>query len=74
MNLLQDEKDLDLIVVATVEEYGRRHHMTTEQVAALFSRSGLFDLLRSQYDVLHTLDLNEGADFIEQYLEGTEDA
>lgn len=71
MALSQNEKDSDLIVVAVAEEYGRRHQMAMSDVTALFAREGLFDLLRSQYDVLHTLDLDEGADFIDQYLEGS---
>lgn len=66
--LTQDEKDLDLMVVATVEEYGRRHGLDTDQVVALFRERGIFEQLRAQYDVLHMLDLDEGADFVDQYL------
>lgn len=70
MSLSQDEKDCNLIVVAVTEEFGRRHDMSTTDVLDLFSKHDLFNLLRSQYEVLHTLDLDEGADFLDEYLEG----
>lgn len=70
MALFQNERDSDLIVVAVAEEYGRRHQMAMADVTALFAREKIFDVLRSQYDVLHTLDLDEGANFVDQYLGG----
>ncbi|NHM16567.1 DUF3791 domain-containing protein [Eggerthellaceae bacterium zg-887] len=69
MLLEQNERDAHLIGVVAAEEYARRHDMTTAQTVDLFSREGVFDRLRSQYDVLHTLDLGEGAQFAADYLE-----
>jgi len=65
----QKERDLNLIVVATAEEYGLRHHMPVKEVLCLFERYGITDLLRSQYEVLHMMDLSEGADFAESVLQ-----
>lgn len=69
---IQDERDANLIVVATVEEYGRRHQMSTKDVIKLFNDHHLVELIRSQYDVLHMLDLGEGASFVEDVLKGGE--
>ncbi|MCD8049735.1 MAG: DUF3791 domain-containing protein [Clostridia bacterium] len=64
----QKEKDSDLIVVAAAEEYAERNNMPVGDVLKLFAEKGIFALLRSQYDVLHTLDLGEGAEYVEAYL------
>lgn len=66
----QEEREANLIVVATVEEYSLRHHMPVKEVLALFERYHIGNLLRSQYEVLHTMDLDEGADFAEAVLQG----
>lgn len=67
----QDKKDADLIIVAAVEEYGWRHKMPSKDVIKLFRKHGILKLIRSQYDVLHMLDLGEGALFAEDILNGT---
>lgn len=64
----QDKKDADLIVVAAVEEYGWRHKMSSQDVIKLFNEHGILKLIRSQYEVLHMLDLGEGALFAEEIL------
>ena len=65
----QEERDANLIVVATVEEYGLRHHMPVKEVLSLFERNNIVALLRSQYEVLHMMDLSEGANFAESVLQ-----
>ena len=65
----QKEKDTNLIIVATIEEYGLRHNMEVLDVLELFKQKDIIPLLRSQYDVLHTMDLSEGVDFVESFLE-----
>lgn len=62
------EKEADLIVVATAEEFGYKKNMEVKDVLQLFQEKGIFALLRSQYDVFHTMDLSEGAEFVESYL------
>ena len=63
-----DARDADLIVVASVEEFGARHDMPSDKVVALFKENGIMRLLRDHYDVLHTQDLGEGASFAEDWL------
>ncbi|MCI9196919.1 MAG: DUF3791 domain-containing protein [Lachnospiraceae bacterium] len=66
----QRERDADLIVVAAVEEYGLRHRMPVKDVLSLFKKNDIMDLIRSQYEVLHMMDLSEGADLAESVLRG----
>lgn len=68
----QEEREANLIVVAAVEEYGLRHHMPVKEVLSLFERHHIVDLLRSQYEVLHMMDLSEAANFAESVLQGAE--
>lgn len=58
----------NLIVVATVEEYARRHNLTTENTIKLFNKHHIFPAIREQYEVLHMLDLDEGASLAEDLL------
>ena len=67
----QRERDMNLIMVATVEEYGRRHQMKTHEVLSLFRMKGITKMLRAQYEVLHMMDLSEGADMVEDLLNGS---
>lgn len=64
----QDTKDCNLIVVAAVEEYAQKHQMKTEQVLQLFNQHNIIPAIRSQYAVLHMLDLDEAALFAEDRL------
>lgn len=66
----QEERDSNLIVVATVEEFGLRHQMPVKEVLSLFKQYNIIALLRSQYEALHMMDLSEGADFAESILQG----
>lgn len=64
-------RDTNLIIIAAVEEYGLRHNMPAKDVLALFHKHNIVNLLRSQYEVLHTMDMSEGADFAESVLRET---
>jgi len=65
-----DEKtrDENLLVVAAVEGYSRRHHMPARDVIRFFSRTGLLQLIRANYPALHTQSLDESVDFAEDVL------
>jgi hypothetical protein len=56
------------MVVAAVEGYSFGHGMDEKDAFDLFSRHDLFDLLRSQYDTLHTQSLDESVSFAEDIL------
>lgn len=58
----------NLIIVSTVEEYALKHQMSASDVLHLFSKYNIQSILRSQYEVLHMLDLSESLEFVENYL------
>lgn len=58
----------NLIIVSTVEEYALKHNMDVSDVLRLFSKYNVLRILRSQYDVLHMMDLGESLDFVENFL------
>lgn len=66
--MTQTEMDKNLIVVAAVEGYALKHSLNTQDVLKKFQQFGILDLLRSQYDVLHTQDLEESVSFAEDVL------
>lgn len=66
--LEQDNKDNNLIVIAAVEGYAQKHNMETAAVLQLFNEHNILPLIRSQYAVLHMLDLDEAEIFAEDML------
>lgn len=58
----------NLIIVSTTEEYALKHGMNVADVLRLFSVHKIQELIRSQYEVLHMLDLNESLDMVEAIL------
>ena len=47
------------VIPAWVEGYARKHSMDEKTVFEIFHKFNLLHLLRSQYEVLHTQDLDE---------------
>ncbi|MDR1212923.1 MAG: DUF3791 domain-containing protein [Propionibacteriaceae bacterium] len=68
-----DEKtrDENLLVVAAVEGYSRRHHVPARETIRTFAREGLLRLIRDNYPVLHSQSLDESVDFAEDVLART---
>ncbi len=64
----KQKQESDLIFVITTENYATRHKMSILNVLKLFSKKNIYNLLRSQFEVLHTLDFNESLEFVEDYL------
>jgi hypothetical protein len=62
------EIDKNLIVVAAIEGYSFKHSLPTNVVYELFKKNKIIDLLRSQYEVLHTQSMDEGVLFAEDIL------
>ena len=56
------------MVVTAVEGYSFEYGMNEKDVFDLFSRHNVFNLLRSQYDTLHTQSLDESVSFAEDVL------
>ena len=62
------KRDENLMVVTAVEGYSFEYGMDEKDVFDLFSRYNVFNLLRSQYDTLHTQSLDERVSFAEDVL------
>jgi hypothetical protein len=56
------------MIVAAVEGYAQQHNMEAGDVFMLFLRHNINGLIRSQYEALHTQDLDESASFAEDIL------
>ena len=65
----QDIKDCNFLVIAAVEGYAHKHGLTVADVIKLFNRHDIISVIRSQYSVLHMLDLDEAEEFAEDMLE-----
>lgn len=64
----REEQEKNLIVVTAVEEYSRSHRIPVHDVLVLFARHKVSDILRSQYETLHTLDFAESEQYAEAIL------
>ena len=68
MRELSREDDEKLIYVSTVEEYSFRHDLPVCDVLRLFKRNNIDKLLKTQYEVLHTLDISDSVSMVESIL------
>ena len=64
----QDIKDCNFLVIAAVEGYDQKHGLTVADVITLFNQHDIISAIRSQYSVLHMLDLDEAEGFAEDLL------
>ena len=64
----QDSKDCNFIVIAAVEGYAQKHGLTVADVIKLFNQHDIISAIRSQYAILHMLDLDEAEGFAEDLL------
>ncbi|MDR1873784.1 MAG: DUF3791 domain-containing protein [Synergistaceae bacterium] len=56
------------MIVAAIEGYSFQHNIEAKDAFDLFRQYGVFDLIRSQYDTLHTQSLDESISFAEDVL------
>jgi len=66
--MTQETIDQNLMIVAAVEGYARKHSVTAAEAFALFKRNDLFSLIRSCYESLHTQGIDESLAFAEDVL------
>lgn len=64
----QNEKDKNLLVVTAIEGFAEKHRLSEEKVYEKFSRYGIIDLVRAEYDTLHTQPLEETVQFVEDVM------
>ena len=62
------ERDQNLMLVYAVEGYSQRHNIPEKDVISLFKKYGINDLIRKNYEALHTQDLDESISFAEDVL------
>ena len=62
------ERDQNLMLVYAVEGYSYQHNMPEKDVITLFRKHGINDLIRRNYNALHTQDLDENISFAEDVL------
>ena len=62
------ERDQNLMLVYAVEGYSQRHNLPEKEVISLFRKYGINDLIRKNYNALHTQDLDESISFAEDVL------
>ena len=60
--------DENLLVVVAVEEYARRHKITSHETLGIFLKYGITESIRQCYDTLHTQDIYECVSFAEDIL------
>jgi hypothetical protein len=62
------EKDQNLMLVAAADGYAWRHGMPVGTTLDLFRQYGISQILRENYETLHTQSLDESALFAEDVL------
>ena len=66
--IANSRNDANMLVVVAVEEYSKRHKISSYETLCLFLEYGITDAIRSCYDTLHTQDLYECVAFAEDIL------
>ena len=67
------EHDQNLMLVYAVEGYSQRHNLPEKDVISLFQKYGINNLIRKNYNTLHTQDLDESISFAEDVLSWKKD-
>ena len=66
--MTETERDQNLMLVYAVEGYSHRHNLSEKDVLSLFREHGISNLIRKNYDALHTQGLDESISFAEDIL------
>jgi len=62
------KRDLNLLFVYAVEGFSHRHNLAEKDVLILFRKHGINELIRRNYNTLHTQDIDESISFAEDIL------
>ena len=68
----QTEMDKNLLVVTAIQGYAENHHISESEAYEKFSKHDMLNLIRSQYEALHTQSLEETVDFAEDVMKRCE--
>ena len=69
MHEISREDDEKLIYVSTVEEYALRHRLRVCDTLRLFKKNSIEKILKSQYEVLHMMEISDSVSLVENVLE-----
>ena len=69
----QTEMDKNLLVVTAIQGYAENHHISESEAFDKFSMHNIQNLIREQYDALHTQSLEETIDFAEDMMKRCEE-
>ena len=61
----REENDKNLLIIEALEGFAFNHNISSSEALIIFQKYNLIDLIRSQYDVLHTQSLEESIKFVE---------
>jgi hypothetical protein len=64
----QRMRDENLMIVVAVEEYSQKYKLTPQDVLSLFMQNDIHNLIRKNYEALHTQSLEESFYFAEDVL------
>lgn len=59
------ENDKNLLIIEAIEGFAFNHNISSINAFNIFEKYDLFNLIRSQYDVLHNQSLEESIEFVE---------
>ena len=62
------ERDQNLMIVYAVEGYAQNHAIPEKDAFLLFQKHGINQLIRKNYNALHTQGFEEGISFAEDVL------
>jgi hypothetical protein len=65
---MKKEREQNLIIVAALDGFAEQQGIALREAALLFKRYDIFEVLRNNYETLHTQDLFEGARFAHDYI------
>ena len=65
--------DKNLLVVTAIQGYAENHHISESEAFDRFSMHNIQNLIRKQYDALHTQSLEETIDFAEDVMRRCEE-
>ena len=66
--MTETERDQNLMLVYAVEGFSHRHNLPEKDVINLFRKNGINNLIRKNYNALHTQDFDESISFAEDVL------
>ena len=62
------QSDVEILSVQALEQYARKHNLSTAEAAKLFYKHQVFEKIQIQHEYLHQLDLEETLNYVEDII------